>query len=366
MKTSSINLDAKKEEEDLAKAIQLSLKEAASANQKSSSSSTSSTSLYASLIPKATANVEKIKERRKVKALYDFEAAEENEISFKAGDILFVTDDSDQNWWKGQTQKGNEGLFPSNFVTSDLTAEIETFEVNNSTKKVTFDEKKNVKIMINENRMLPVIDERKIDECIELLQNADPTGEIQPDTQEMLELEDDCYMMGPLIDKKLQHIDQKHAVLEDLNMKMLEAFQIYNNLMKESLSKQATFMSQPTSMMNPSNFGYSSIPYTVSGAQPLADQNNMMLANQMNMAQPPYGFVSNSQPTGYFPTSNIPSEMINPAMNTLLPSAQTNPQMFINNPTQMPQMNAGLTQNQPNYVDTNTNAVYQGPTARFQ
>lgn len=41
--------------------------------------------------------------------------------------LLFLFVASDPNWWKGETYQG-VGLFPSNFVTADLTAEPEMSE----------------------------------------------------------------------------------------------------------------------------------------------------------------------------------------------------------------------------------------------
>ncbi|EGD74519.1 hypothetical protein PTSG_05883 [Salpingoeca rosetta] len=59
-----------------------------------------------------------------VKVLYDFEGSEENELSLNAGDIITVTDKSDPNWWQGVSRTGDEGFFPSSFVSFDLNAEV--------------------------------------------------------------------------------------------------------------------------------------------------------------------------------------------------------------------------------------------------
>jgi signal transducing adaptor molecule len=130
MKSTISKEDLKREEEELARAIQLSLKEANQKTQQQQKSTSSSSSLYGSLLSNTKSNSStKLNgnDKRKVKAMYDFEAAEDNEITFKAGDILYIIDETDQNWWKGTDGKGNEGLFPSNFVTSDLSYEVESF-----------------------------------------------------------------------------------------------------------------------------------------------------------------------------------------------------------------------------------------------
>ena len=50
-----------------------------------------------------------------VQALYDFTPQEPGELEFKRGDVITVTDRSDQHWWTGEIGT-RRGLFPATYV----------------------------------------------------------------------------------------------------------------------------------------------------------------------------------------------------------------------------------------------------------
>lgn len=48
-------------------------------------------------------------------ALYDYQAADDDELTFDPGDVITDLEFIDEGWWRGSCH-GRSGLFPSNYV----------------------------------------------------------------------------------------------------------------------------------------------------------------------------------------------------------------------------------------------------------
>ncbi|XP_005092858.1 growth factor receptor-bound protein 2 [Aplysia californica] len=51
----------------------------------------------------------------KVRAIFDFDAQGSDELGFRKGDVIKVTQKVDSSWWRGEL-KGQEGMFPVTYV----------------------------------------------------------------------------------------------------------------------------------------------------------------------------------------------------------------------------------------------------------
>eukprot|EP01113_Clastostelium_recurvatum_P050985 TRINITY_DN9802_c0_g1_i2.p1 TRINITY_DN9802_c0_g1~~TRINITY_DN9802_c0_g1_i2.p1 ORF type:complete len:410 (-),score=49.11 TRINITY_DN9802_c0_g1_i2:21-1199(-) len=58
--------------------------------------------------------------RIKVQAIWDCEAEREGDLQFKTGDVITVLSKEDNDWWTGSLQDGRTGIFPANYVSSEV------------------------------------------------------------------------------------------------------------------------------------------------------------------------------------------------------------------------------------------------------
>lgn len=310
-------------------------------------------------------------EPRKVRALYDFEAAEENELTFFAGEFIHVTDDSDPNWWKGYNQRG-DGLFPSNFVTADLSVDPESLDINQqnkSKKSVQFEEdakelqqKTEAAAAAAANQTIE-IDEAKVDRLLHLLHEANPEDPSQ-DTEEMLRLEQEVNQMGPLIDAELERVDRKHAQLTQLSVDLVDAINLYHSLMRDDHRAAAAAMmgsgAGPGGYMGAPQLGGGGMPIntTPGGYQGAPLQNPHMLygvagysggggfPTHPSMA-PNYGTTNFGNNVGQLPTTNAAAAIQpNPQLPPQTAVSSTAPPGIGYGPTQMQMGNAGPQQQQ--------------------
>ncbi|EYC14492.1 hypothetical protein Y032_0040g238 [Ancylostoma ceylanicum] len=222
-KKSSISRDIEAEEEDaLARAIALSLQE----SDKNTKTSKIYQSLNSTAYTSANGTSNKTSERT-VRALYDFEAAEDNELSFVSGDLITVTDDSNPNWWCGRIGV-QQGLFPSSFVTSDL-SEVKPETMSTAAAAPA--------------PAVTTIDESVLLRCIQMLEDCDPTGDT-PDPPELAKVEQASRAQGPLINARLAAIDSQVNALSQVDMAIRDVLALYDQAVQQAHYQASVYQAQ--------------------------------------------------------------------------------------------------------------------------
>ncbi|GMR32050.1 hypothetical protein PMAYCL1PPCAC_02245, partial [Pristionchus mayeri] len=154
-------------------------------------------------------------------ALYDFEAAEDNELSFKTGDEITIADDSNANWWRGRNERTRvEGLFPSSFVTTNPA------EINAEKTESRLPQSTPVASVVR-------IDEEQLLKCIALLEDCDPTGVI-PDPPELGQIEASSLAQAPLIDAALASVDRQSNALAQVDVAIRNVLALYDGAVQQA------------------------------------------------------------------------------------------------------------------------------------
>jgi hypothetical protein len=174
-----------------------------------------------------------------------------------------------------------------------------------------------------------------------MLQNADPTGEIEADSNEMLMLEDTCYAMGPLIDHELEKVDRKHVQLEELNKNLREAMDLYHRLMEEGRIRAAQAKTNAAQLANQMYQQPQIPPQQYYQVHPgLQSQPPMMYQpqqgyNQMpSQTQPSMPYIP-QQPSGaYYVDPNLQQQQQQHMMYSMPPNMMTHQQPTAHSETQ--------------------------------
>ncbi|TRY72662.1 hypothetical protein TCAL_10871, partial [Tigriopus californicus] len=258
-------VNTQQEQDDIAAAIELSLKETKSnpSEKRNFDQTNNGSGLYpaTNLAAVEPAKDLSFNEPQKARALYDFEAAEDNELTFKTGEIVIILDDSDVNWWKGSNHRG-EGLFPANFVSKDLEPKEDSTKARR--RSVQFNDEVEVKTV--ETPPVPLvteIDESKLQRVLDMLHSADPTSDAN-DPLELAAQEEQANMMGPLVDNELEVVDRRYAQLTQLSTQLVEAMNLYHQLMRDiPASSHPSMHAMPNMNGTPQYYpAYSSAPTT--------------------------------------------------------------------------------------------------------
>lgn len=112
-------LDRQKEEEELQMALKLSIQDKQSQSQAKTaqpagaSGGSTQQQPAAQITPVPSGTTAATVSR--VRALYDFQATDPDELTFRKGDIIAVLESVYKDWWKGLL-RGQTGIFPLNYV----------------------------------------------------------------------------------------------------------------------------------------------------------------------------------------------------------------------------------------------------------
>ncbi|RKF62750.1 Class E vacuolar protein-sorting machinery protein hse1 [Erysiphe neolycopersici] len=215
------DIDRQKEEEELQMALRLSIQQEKPVDAKkampmeSSSQSAQVKNELETTIPVPSGTTAATVSR--VRALYDFQASDPDELTFSKGDIIAVLESVYKDWWKGLL-KGRTGIFPLNYVEKLADPTPEELRREAQVEAEVFAEIKNVEKLLT------------------LLSTASPDMNIE-DNDEIGKLYYSTLAMRPKLIELIGKYSQKKDEFTQLNERFIKSCRDYENLLDASVSQ---------------------------------------------------------------------------------------------------------------------------------
>ncbi|TAQ89330.1 hypothetical protein B7494_g2344 [Chlorociboria aeruginascens] len=215
------DLDRQKEEEELQMALKLSIQDKASQTQAKSSQQISSSVGPSQSKPavqsQPVSSGTTAATVSRVRALFDFQATDPDELQFRKGDIIAVLESVYKDWWKGLL-RGQTGIFPLNYVEKLADPTPEELQREAQMEAEVFAEIKNVEKLLT------------------LLSTS--TSELNVrDNEEITKLYHSTLAIRPKLIELIGKYSQRKDDFTQLNERFIKSCRDYENLLDASMTQ---------------------------------------------------------------------------------------------------------------------------------
>ncbi|PSS22510.1 hypothetical protein M430DRAFT_137818 [Amorphotheca resinae ATCC 22711] len=214
------DLDRQKEEEELQMALKLSIQDKTSQTQAKTSQPAASSAAPAQAQPAAQTSVPSgttAATVSRVRALFDFQATDPDELTFRKGDIIAVLESVYKDWWKGLL-RGQTGIFPLNYVEKLADPTPEELQREAQMEAEVFAEIKNVEKLLT------------------LLSTSTSDLNVR-DNEEITKLYHSTLAIRPKLIELIGKYSQRKDDFTQLNERFIKSCRDYENLLDASMTQ---------------------------------------------------------------------------------------------------------------------------------
>ncbi|QSZ35996.1 hypothetical protein DSL72_007120 [Monilinia vaccinii-corymbosi] len=275
------DVDRQKEEEELQMALRLSIQDKSSHPKpsQSSSPSTGPAQLQEAAQPHQVPSGTTAATVSRVRALYDFQATDVDELQFRKGDIIAVVGSVYKDWWRGSI-RGKTGIFPLNYVEKLVDPTPEELQREAQMEAEVFAEIKNVEKLLT------------------LLSTSSSQLDAR-DNEEITKLYHSTLAIRPKLIELIGKYSQRKDDFTQLNERFIKSCRDYEHLLDASMTQTYHYGRPGQAPQGPQGFGY-----PAQAARPQQEPQRYYTPSQQQ--EPPYQ-QQPSPPNAYPPQRNGPA-----------------------------------------------------------